>query len=72
MLYNDMVLLEQIGTGALRAGRQFSALRKVVKCHQNVLVFYKGDIQKIRENLKEIDVEDIIKESLETSDEALE
>lgn len=72
LLYNDLVLLEQIGTGALRAGRQFSALRKVVKCHQNVLVFYKGDIQKIRENFREIDVEDIIKESLETSDEALE
>lgn len=47
-LYNDCVLLEQYGTAPMRAGRQFSALRKVCKTHQNVLVFYKGDIENIR------------------------
>ncbi len=40
--YNDCVLLDQYGTARLRAGRQFRALRKVVKTHQNVLVFLKG------------------------------
>ena len=41
--HNEMVLLNAIGTGALRAGKQFSASRKVVKTHQNVLVFAKGN-----------------------------
>lgn len=41
--YNDCVLLNQYATAALRAGRQFRALRKVVKTHQNVLVFLKGN-----------------------------
>lgn len=48
-LYNEFVLLEQFGTAPMRAGKQFSAKRKVVKVHQNVLVFYKGDIEDIRE-----------------------
>lgn len=58
-LYNEMVLLEQIGTGAIRANRTFSGLRKVVKVHQNVLVFYKGNPKNIKENYKEIIVENI-------------
>lgn len=41
--YNDCVLLDQYGTAALRAGRQFRALRKVTKTHQNVLIFLKGN-----------------------------
>jgi len=31
----------------LRAGRPFTEYRKLGKTHQNVLIFYKGDIQKI-------------------------
>lgn len=46
-LYNDMVLINQYGTAPMRAGLQFSARRKTVKVHQNVLVFYKGDIREI-------------------------
>ena len=46
-LYNESILLEQYGTAPLRAGKQFTAKRKVVKVHQNVLVFYKGDIKTI-------------------------
>lgn len=42
-LYNDAVLITPAGTLALRAGRQFSASRKLGKSHQNVLVFCKGD-----------------------------
>lgn len=42
-LYNESILLEQYGTAPMRAGKQFAAKRKVVKVHQNVLVFYKGD-----------------------------
>lgn len=49
-LYNDGVLLEQYGTAPMRAGKQFLAGRKTVKVHQNVLVFYKGDMKQIRNN----------------------
>jgi tRNA G10 N-methylase Trm11 len=48
MLYNESILLEQYGTAALRAGKQFEAKRKTVKVHQNVLTFYKGDIERIK------------------------
>ena len=40
--YNDIVMLRPIANGAMRANRQFSQSRKVVRIHQNVLVFYKG------------------------------
>jgi DNA modification methylase len=47
-LYNEIILLEQYGIAPLRAGRIFKAKRKVTKVHQNVLVFYKGNIENIR------------------------
>lgn len=44
MFYNDIVLINAVGTGALRANTNFlRGCRKVVKLHQNVLVFVKGD-----------------------------
>lgn len=49
-LYNESILLEQYATAAMRAGKTFTAARKTVKVHQNVLVFYKGDIKRIRDN----------------------
>lgn len=55
--YNEIILLEQIATAALRCRRNFIK-RKVTKTHQNVLVFYKGDIEKIRENYQEININD--------------
>lgn len=57
--YNELILVEQSGTGALRANKQFGSLRKVIKTHQNVLVFYKGDIKKIKDNYTEISVDDL-------------
>lgn len=48
-LYNESILLEQYGTAPMRAGTVFSARRKTVKVHQNVLIFYKGDIKAISE-----------------------
>lgn len=50
-LYNDMILADPIGSGALRARKSFRN-RKVVKVHQNILVFYKGNPQHIKENYK--------------------
>lgn len=46
-LYNECILVESGATAALRAGRQFNAGRKVVKVHQNVFIFIKGDEKKI-------------------------
>lgn len=51
-LYNESILLNQYSTAPMRAGGAFSASRKVAKVHQNVLVFYKGDMKKIKETFK--------------------
>ena len=51
-LYNEIILLEQYGTAPMRAGGIFKAKKKLLKVHQNVLVFYKGDINKISEVFK--------------------
>jgi len=56
LLYNEIILVNIIGSGAMRAGRQFSAGRKVVKHHQNVLVFYKGNPKNIKQNYPELDL----------------
>lgn len=53
--YNELILTEQIATASLRARRVFNT-RKVVKVHQNVLVFFKGDIKTIKQNYSAIDV----------------
>lgn len=39
--YNDAVLLNMVGSASMRADRQFTASKKLVRTHQNVLVFYK-------------------------------
>lgn len=49
--YNECILVEQIATGAMRAGKQFEARRKVVKTHQNVLVFIKGNEKEVMNRL---------------------
>jgi len=55
-LYNEMILVNAIGSLAIRAGKQFSAGRKVGKQHQNVLVFYKGNPKNIKQNYPELDL----------------
>lgn len=40
-LYNDAVLLNMIGSASMRADKQFSKSKKLVRIHQNVLIFYK-------------------------------
>jgi hypothetical protein len=41
--HNEIVLLNPVGSSAVRAGRPFEATRKVTRTHQTVLVFVKGD-----------------------------
>lgn len=42
-LYNDLVTVDQVGSGALLAAGQFETTRKVRRMHQHMLVFVKGD-----------------------------
>lgn len=53
--YNEIVLVNAAGTAPLRANRTFAS-RKLVKLHQNVLVFYKGDTKNIKANYPEIEL----------------
>lgn len=54
--YNEAIMLTPIGTGGLRANRSFKT-RKLIKCHQNVLVFYKGDIKNIKAEFKDYSID---------------
>ena len=60
LTYNDIVLLDMLGTSMIRCKKPFNSSRKLAKVHQNVLVFYKGDVNEIRNIYKEINVEDIM------------
>jgi DNA modification methylase len=40
-LYNEIIMLDKMGTSAMRVDQAFSK-RKLVKIHQNIYVFYKG------------------------------
>ena len=51
-LYNDIVLINAIGTAPIRAQNIFATKRKVVKVHQNVLVFFKGEFGNIAKGLE--------------------
>jgi hypothetical protein len=53
--YNEMILVNTAGSLPLRAAKQFNSGRKIGKQHQNVLVFYKGNIKNIKNNFKALD-----------------
>lgn len=55
-LYNEIILVNTVGSLAIRVRRQFNRGRKVGKMHQNVLVFYKGDPKRIKENFPELNL----------------
>ena len=54
-LYNEAILVNSVGSLPVRVGGSFGSNRKMGKCHQNVLIFYKGDISKIRDEIAQID-----------------
>ena len=62
MLYNEIILVNVAGSLPVRVGRQFTNSRKVGKMHQNVLVFYKGDPKKIKEEFPEIKAGEYLQE----------
>ena len=52
--YNEMILVNCIGTLPIRIDRQFNSGRKIGKRHQNVLIFYKGDVSKIKDKFGKV------------------
>jgi DNA modification methylase len=55
-LYNELILIQSVGNGALRANRYMGS-RKVVKMHEQVLVFYKGNTKEIKNIYPKIEIE---------------
>lgn len=53
-LYNEIILVETGASTAIRAARYMDS-RKVSKMHQNILVFYKGDTNEIKNHFKKIE-----------------
>lgn len=65
--YNEIILVTSAGTLPLRVGKFFDASRKVGKCHQNVLVFVKGDAFKATKKLGPVEVLELVS-GLESED----
>jgi len=68
--YNDMVLVTMAGTACIRASQSFK-LRKLVRTHQRVIVFYKGnDFSNIKEDFGEVyidkELEEVIRSEIES------
>ena len=66
--YNEIILATMLGTAMLRANKTFSAGRKVVKVHQNVLVFVKGDGKQAAKRLGDVEVKELTIEDLNNID----
>lgn len=62
-LYNEIILIESAGTAALRAVPNMQ-YRKVVKTHQNVLVFFKGYPKQIKNIYPKIEIPEYASENL--------
>lgn len=60
--YNDAILVTAVGSLPIRAGRQFTASRKLGRTHQNVLVFCKGDPKRATEACGEVEFGDLEQE----------
>jgi DNA modification methylase len=54
--YNEIILITPKGSLPIRAGKQFKAGKKVAKGHQNILVFYKGDLKKLMEGFPDAEI----------------
>lgn len=47
--YNEIILQTSVGSLSIRAAKQMQCSRKIGKSHQNILVFWKGDLKRIPE-----------------------
>jgi hypothetical protein len=55
--YNEAILVSGGAGTAIRVGRPMSRFRKLGKIHQNVLVFYKGDVKRIPDEFGVLDLQ---------------
>lgn len=58
-LYNEAILVTALGSLPIRAGKAFSATRKLGKTHQNVLVFVKGSAKSATDACGEVEIAEI-------------
>lgn len=56
--YNEIILMNSVNTLRFRVGKAMNSGRKVGRMHQNILVFYKGDISKIKTNFSDLITKD--------------
>lgn len=54
--YNEAVLINACGSLAFRAAKPFTNSRKLGKCHQNVLIFVKGDAKIATQYCGDVDI----------------
>lgn len=52
--YNEIILVNSCGSLPIRINKQFNSGRKIGKRHQNILVFYKGDVKNIKEKFGDV------------------
>lgn len=62
LLYNELIIVETLGTLPQRVGRYMNN-RKIGKCHQNILVFYKGNPKEIKNIYPKLDFTNLEDES---------
>lgn len=67
--YNEAILVTAVGSLPIRAGKQFSAGRKLGKTHQNILVFVKGDGKKAAARCGVVEVDESLFDAV-SSDES--
>ena len=65
-----MILCNATTSACIRAPRLFNSTRKIVRTHQNVLVFFKGDMRTIKDNYGELDLSYLQDEMAEDGDDA--
>lgn len=58
-LYNDAILVTAAGSLPIRAGKQFTASRKLGSTHQRILVFVKGDPRKATDAIGPVEFGDV-------------
>jgi hypothetical protein len=51
--YNEAIIVDPVGTAAVRAPRQFAAQRKLVRTHQQMLVFIKGSAKTATDGIRQ-------------------
>ena len=67
--YNEIILVNQISSTAIRVSALFQKSRKVGRIHQTVLVFFKGDMKSIVGGYDELDLSYLQEEMEEQGEE---